>query len=206
MADQLPQPTTTGHPTDQPPTTNISHCYPTKKKKHSNKHYNQNPINQNQPTRSTQTQTRSSSSTTTAQPPPLQQCRQPPPAQIHIHQHHLIKKKKKKTTTRKIVAATTTRKTTEPTTHPPTTPEKHQKNCCGHNPFTDLRISHHRFRRFRTHSPISHHRFRRFGTHSPISHQQFIDSEPIHQFRTTDFAQQNPPPPIHPINSRPTHH
>ena len=33
MADQPPQPTTIGHPTDQPPTTDISHCYPKKKKK-----------------------------------------------------------------------------------------------------------------------------------------------------------------------------
>ena len=89
---------------------------------------------------------------------------------------------KKKTTTKKIVAATTTRKTTKPTT-----PEKHQKNCCGHNPFTDLLIS--------------HHRFRRFGTHSPISHHRFTNSKPIHRFRITE-----PTTTDSPITSRPTHH
>ena len=162
MADQLPQPTTTSHPTDQPPTTNISHCYPTKKKKKTLKQTLQSKPNQPKSTNSinpnlnpiiiinnngttTFAATTPTATTGTNPHPPT------PP--------YKIKKKKKKTTTRKIVAAITTRKTIEPTTHPPTHPQ-HQKNCYGHNPFTDLPILHHRFRRFRTHSPISHHRFR----------------------------------------------
>ena len=64
MADQPPQPTTTGHPTDQPPTTNISPCYPKKKKKNKQTELRQTPKSAN---RSTQTQT--PISTQISQPP-----------------------------------------------------------------------------------------------------------------------------------------